>query len=303
MDPISAFILTNIAQGFIEAITDRVTGEIITKLQDDPAKKALKQAIAKALQRYATGDRLSIARPLVSQDSILALPAVANEISKIVDFGEAPNVEWLGKLWRDSLDAPQSWRNFTNEASLLIGYIESELKNTAIFRPVFEAKNLEKIADNADISAESLEDIENLLGSLISLIESQFGILTNAVNGASVSIKDEIRDFTSFIVEKNNGFIGRVFLFKEIEEFLKENTQGYFLLYGDPGIGKSAIAAKLVKEKGCIHHFNIRSEGINKSSDFLKSICSQLIATYSLGVVGELVPNQLRQKRGIFGRV
>ena len=91
-----------------------------------------------------------------------------------------------------------------------------------------------------------------------------------------------IHDFSLYITEKVQSFVGRKFLFREIQEFIDTNPRGYFLLYGDPGIGKSAIAAKLVKDRGYVHFFNIRAEGINKARDFLRSICAQLIAVYNL---------------------
>ena len=70
---------------------------------------------------------------------------------------------------------------------------------------------------------------------------------------------------------------------EQIDEFIKNNNSGYFFICGDPGIGKSTIAAQLVKKKEYIHHFNIRAEGINKPGIFLKNVSSQLIVKYSLG--------------------
>jgi nucleoside-triphosphatase THEP1 len=45
----------------------------------------------------------------------------------------------------------------------------------------------------------------------------------------------------------------------------------HFFIQGDPGIGKSAIAARLAKERGYIHHFNIRADGIDTVEVFLKN--------------------------------
>lgn len=99
-------------------------------------------------------------------------------------------------------------------------------------------------------------------------------------------VPDEIRtrilDFGRFIAEKTDGFVGRDWLFERFERFQQEHPRGYFLLRGDPGIGKSSLAAELVKRLGCVHHFNIRAEGIHHPVDFWTNICAQLIAAYSL---------------------
>ncbi len=100
--------------------------------------------------------------------------------------------------------------------------------------------------------------------------------------GVPAEIRRGILDFGSFIAEKTDGFVGRQWLFDRLDEFLEEKPQGYFLLRGDPGIGKSALAAELVRQRGCVHHFNIRAEGINRPEDFLANVCAQLIATYGL---------------------
>ncbi len=100
--------------------------------------------------------------------------------------------------------------------------------------------------------------------------------------GVPAEIRKEIRDFGRFIAEKTDGFVGRQWLFDRIDSFLAEHPRGYFLLRGDPGIGKSALAAEIVRREGCVHHFNIRAEGIHRPEDFLSNVCAQLIAVYGL---------------------
>lgn len=99
--------------------------------------------------------------------------------------------------------------------------------------------------------------------------------------GVPAEIRDGILDFGRFIAEKTEGFVGRQWLFDRIDAFLKQ-PRGYFLLRGDPGIGKSALAGEIVRRQGCVHHFNIRAEGISRPEDFLANVCSQLIAAYGL---------------------
>jgi hypothetical protein len=92
------------------------------------------------------------------------------------------------------------------------------------------------------------------------------------------------RSFDSFIAEHTKGFVGRKFVFDELEAFLsgEDYESGYFIIKGEPGIGKSAVMAYLVKTYGCIHHFNIGLQNINKAHQFLESVCAQLIARFEL---------------------
>ncbi len=93
----------------------------------------------------------------------------------------------------------------------------------------------------------------------------------------------EVRhSFQSLIEEKTAGFVGREFVFQAIEEFLTRQPSGYFIIEGEPGIGKSAILAKYVQQTGCVAHFNVRSQGINRADQFLENVCTQLIARYTL---------------------
>jgi len=284
MDPISTFILTKIADTIIGTLVGDSTQEMISKLQGDPTMKALKKALGEALTLYVTSqpERKIIAQPLLRRKSLLAEQDIANELAQVVKFVREPNTILIGKRWRDELDDPPPWRDFTLESKLLVDYFRDELKATPTFAPVFEVAKLDAIAAHAEIAAESLASVEKLLGSLLSLMDSQFGTLAHTIAGASIGIREQIRDFSPYIAEKTDSFVGRHFLFQEIQEFIDTNSRGYFLLYGDPGIGKSAISAKLVKDHGYIHYFNIRADGISKAGDFLRNICAQLIAVYSL---------------------
>ena len=303
MDPISTFILTKIADAIIGKLVGDGTQEMISKLQGDPTKKALKKALGEALTRYVTSqpDRKVIAQPLLRSKSLLAEQDIASELAQVVKFVREPNTILIGKRWRDELDDPPPWRDFTHEAQLLVDYFRDELKATPTFAPVFEVARLDAIAAHAEIAAESLASVEKLLGSLLSLMDSQFGTLAQTIAGASFGIREHIRDFSLYIAEKTGSFVGRDFLFQEIQAFIDANTRGYFLLYGDPGIGKSAISAQLVKEHGYIHHFNIRAEGINKAGDFLRTICAQLIALYSLEYTS--LPPEITQNSGFLNRL
>jgi Swt1-like HEPN len=101
-------------------------------------------------------------------------------------------------------------------------------------------------------------------------------------------------EFQALIQEKTEGFVGREFVFKAIQDFLTSQSKGYFIIEADPGVGKSAILAEYVRRTKCVFHFNIRSQAINRAEQFLQGICSQIISRYSLPYPLNLPPDATR---------
>jgi hypothetical protein len=88
--------------------------------------------------------------------------------------------------------------------------------------------------------------------------------------------------FRSLIADKTEGFVGREYVFDAIQSFINDNPKGYFTITGDPGMGKSAILAKYSQDTGCIAHFNVQLQGLNRADQFLEGVCKQLIDRYQL---------------------
>jgi hypothetical protein len=102
-------------------------------------------------------------------------------------------------------------------------------------------------------------------------------LLHNLLNPQKVSTQ-----FQSLIADKTEGFVGREYVFDAIQSFIDNNPKGYFTIIGDPGMGKSAILAKYSQDTGCIAHFNVQLQGLNRTDQFLESVCKQLIDRYQL---------------------
>jgi hypothetical protein len=100
--------------------------------------------------------------------------------------------------------------------------------------------------------------------------------------------------FTTLIEEKTKGFVGRQFVFDALNEFTQQTASGYFIIKGEPGIGKSALIARLVKTRGYIHHFVVSTQGINRADQFLENVCAQLIAYFNLDRPAWLPPDAAR---------
>ncbi len=291
MSVIASAVLGIAAEACLSKLTENVTGELYQKLKGDPVKKAYKHALGTAVRRYATGERLPLARPLLDRKGILADSVVAAELAQLLRWEREPNTELIGQKWQAALNRPPTARNFSEEARLLVSYLEQELRSSDVFRPVFEARDLNAIKTSEEQSVESLANIEAQLEGLTTLLDARFGALLDTfARSASSGIRNQIRDFTLYLEEKTRGFVGRQWVFNAIERFIDVYPSGYFYVIGEPGIGKSALAAQWVKQHGYVHHFNIRAEGINRASTFLANVCAQLIAAYELDYTG-LPPN------------
>jgi hypothetical protein len=135
--------------------------------------------------------------------------------------------------------------------------------------------------------------------------------LYRACAAAPVELRQSIRihEFQQLVADRTSGFCGRQWLFAALDRFIAESTHGYFVLRGQPGVGKTSFAAAVAAQRGCVHHFISRFTRNNHLDQFLASICSQLIVAYKLpqaslparatrdsGVLVELLTEIVRQR-------
>ena len=105
--------------------------------------------------------------------------------------------------------------------------------------------------------------------------------------GSRAALRSHMLSFQAFIEDRTRGFIGRGFVCDAVDEFIADPTfpSGYFIIRGEPGIGKSALMAHLVQKHECkLYHFNIALQGINTPRHFLGNVCASLIVHYDLPV-------------------
>jgi hypothetical protein len=86
-------------------------------------------------------------------------------------------------------------------------------------------------------------------------------------------------EFQQVILEKNQNFVGRAFVFTAISNFLHRHNRGYFTIVGAPGSGKSAILAKYVTENPHVIYYNAQVAGKNHAEEFLATICTQIASS------------------------
>ena len=150
-----------------------------------------------------------------------------------------------------------------------------------ISRNVFDRKSEE-------VNSETVEEICKHFN--IDLAESVdlnlWDQLISDVNAKNPTVKISFPpEFKSLIESRTKGFVGRKYVTQAFHEFRQNNDRGYFTVLGEPGTGKSAIAANYVVKNQAICYFHIASQGNNTPEKFLNSIREQLIQRYKLSNV------------------
>jgi hypothetical protein len=120
-----------------------------------------------------------------------------------------------------------------------------------------------------------IENVTQITGDVVFHLFAQAPILSRHIR---------VQKFRTLVNERTKGFVGREFVFKAIDNLLQAPAfpSGYIVISGEPGIGKTALIAQLVKLRGYVHHFNIGLQNIRSVQDFLDNICAQLIVRYEL---------------------
>jgi hypothetical protein len=133
----------------------------------------------------------------------------------------------------------------------------------------------------------------------VSVTRSRAGrdIIVNLYSSVPAPLRGYVRDreFLSLIDDRTRDFVGRGFVIKRVRRHLEDDSfpSGYVLVKGEPGIGKTALAAHLVATYGWLHHFNIASANIRSPEALMGNLCAQLITRFGLQV-DQLPPQGLR---------
>jgi hypothetical protein len=140
-------------------------------------------------------------------------------------------------------------------------------------------------------TAQAERVIPDILSAIVSensersLATAQLAMPDPGPERQTTALRGAYLPFAALVKEKTRNFVGRRWLFHAIDRHLldRENfPSGYILITGEPGIGKSALMAQLVKERGWIHHFNNTLQGIASPKHFLANLSAQLTDRYRL---------------------
>ncbi len=81
-------------------------------------------------------------------------------------------------------------------------------------------------------------------------------------------------------------FVGREWLLREVDAFLRDHDRGYFILEAKAGLGKTTFLAWLVCERDYIHHFTELAPGLDGVGRGLKNLAAQVVLAYQQKLPG-----------------
>lgn len=119
---------------------------------------------------------------------------------------------------------------------------------------------------------------------LANLLTTGAGIRPAGGGRDDSALRTDIVDFSTLIAERTQDFVGRRSLLRRLSATIDEPHfgSGYVIICGEPGIGKTALLATLVRRDGLVHHFNSVLTGLTSTDVFLRNICARLIVKYRL---------------------
>jgi len=215
----------------------------------------------------------------------------------------------LAAAWADQLGLQGEARRqyvaeLTPVSAFFLQQLVNELRAREEFQPLFNSRALDTIAESSMQATRELEKLREDISEVLNQANERYRISIGSAQGvvigdhntitnifqtfgeASTPVKEyiRIREFETLVNERTRDFVGRKFIFDAIDHLLQDAgfSSGYIIIRGEPGIGKTALMGKLVKDRGYVHHFNIASQNIRSSRDFLTNICAQLIVCYDL---------------------
>ena len=134
-----------------------------------------------------------------------------------------------------------------------------------------------RVSKGLNLSPEALRKIPKLLN--LKKIDWRTS-LSLAQSEPSEKIKRALIPFP--ISQYTQHFVGRAFLDEALDRFLSSHDKGYWILKGEPGIGKTSWAAHLVATRGYVYHFVDRAQGFIRAEQAIKNIAAQLIHKHGL---------------------
>jgi hypothetical protein len=97
-----------------------------------------------------------------------------------------------------------------------------------------------------------------------------------------VPVEDAVRDEGIVVADVlRDGFSGREWVIAEIDRFVGQRTCGYVWVEADAGVGKTALAAHLVRERKWVGHFARVTRGATVRVG-LQNLAGQLVRRYEL---------------------
>jgi hypothetical protein len=231
-------------------------------LRKDPVERAIADALGEAL-RAVERKHPGVANAWFDEKLLKSEPAAA-VLARCLVAGEDPDAEDLA----DALSPELANRGVEGGARAEIVVAAGDL--LLLFERALDARERQDALGELRVRR-AARATADAVGQLASWVGSQ---------RHRVLIKPDQR-YGELELDR---FAGREWLTREIDEFLRTYASGYFVIQGAAGIGKSAFAAWLARERSYAVHFVRLARGRNDTSAALSNLAVQLADAWPVDV-------------------
>ncbi|MEG4197265.1 ATP-binding protein [Microcoleus sp. Pol12A5] len=249
-----------------------------------------------------------------SFDDNLKYPEARERENGFLDFSRAleagsEQLSYEDRPFKFAIDiatAQYSWKIEPLEIANLSN-IPKQDDFTAAARIEFETATDSKVTGNELDEAPSCGEVKaEIIGSTVNkskIVGNKIGDLkkksthkaTGIKEGTPIQPKITAIPFDDVIATLTKDFTGREWLFEEIDNWLANSDKQFFILTGEPGLGKSAIAAQFIqnqrdKNNIVVYHFCIAGRGgTTEPNNVLQSLAAQLMKYFPYDYAEALV--------------
>jgi WD40 repeat protein len=185
----------------------------------------------------------------------------------------------------------------TPAAADFLKWLEAELENQEVLRPLYDSRALAQIAQNTEAIRQALESnykaamaeakrYAQVVGNVSksTIVIGDHNVVTQIfLSGDYASLSDlYIPPDPVFKRVRLKDFIGREWLTADLDRFLSKHKCGVWLLEGEAGVGKTTFLAHLVQKRGYLHFFAEQAPGKAGVMRAPQSLAAQLVSRYRL---------------------
>jgi hypothetical protein len=276
------FVADDLAAWLVGLLADAGRRRLITWTFGSDQKRALKQAVAAAVDRsvaeFCPEGGVQAEELAIAIGRVFTPPAPEALLVGSATMLEALQAGIAVQLARlDEGTGLIGTADSSAELAVLAETFSAALVREVLIRGA-RGGPLEPLASQLrdDATHLGLQRIEEELGRLGRVVTEVLAWL-NAID--AVEARPDVQGFDELLGEP---MVGREWLVAEIEAFCQENDRGYVLIEGDAGMGKTTFAAWLAKEKGCPAHFAQLDPEASTTTAAARNIGARLIADWDL---------------------
>ena len=290
--------------GQLHTVVEAILAHLVPASRPGPRGKLLlvvELALRRAIDEFGMRDgKASLAWPLLDPDGFLADPEIAAILARALMGGYLEGAPALGRAWaRAFLDGTRA-DELTADAENLLGYVWEQARALRPLTDLIGSRPARApVVSDASAAADpwvaprerpphvTEKELRRQLALARERIADFDQVTACDIGRSRRNLPPELQFFlndqTRLVAGASRGFVGRESVLAEMKAFIEGDEDGYCFLLARLGVGKTALLAHLVAaQPGYTRHFNVLSERVCTTEQFLNNVCAQLIGAYRL---------------------